>query len=103
MSNEAIIEIRAGVGGDEAALFASDLFNMYKRYAMNKGWGVEVIDYNQNSLGGYKSIVFELKGADVFDKMKYAVGYGFCLTGSCSGKDKQGPFYCFYRFSLSRI
>ncbi len=74
MSNEAIIEIRAGVGGDEASLFASDLFNMYKRYAISKGWGVEVIDFNQNNVGGYKSIVFELKGAGVFDKMKYESG-----------------------------
>ena len=74
MSNEAIIEIRAGAGGDEAALFASDLFNMYKRYGTIKGWGVEVIDYNQNSVGGYKSMVFELKGQDVFNKMKYESG-----------------------------
>ena len=74
MANEAIIEIRAGTGGDEAALFASDLFNMYKRYATSKGWGSEVIDYNQNSVGGYKSIVFELKGPEVFDKMKYESG-----------------------------
>lgn len=74
MSNEAIIEIRAGAGGDEAALFASDLFNMYKRYAGLKGWGFEVIDYNQNNVGGYKSMVFELKGQGVFDKMKYESG-----------------------------
>lgn len=74
MANEAIIEIRAGAGGDEAALFASDLFNMYKRYAATKGWGSEVIDYNQNNVGGYKSMVFELKGPGVFDKMKYESG-----------------------------
>ncbi len=55
---EAIIEIRAGAGGDEAALFASDLLNMYKRYSATKGWGFEIIDSNQNSLGGYKPIVF---------------------------------------------
>ena len=47
---------------------------MYKRYAVIKGWGVEVIDYNQNSVGGYKSMVFELKGQDVFNKMKYESG-----------------------------
>ena len=74
INNKAIIEIRAGAGGDEAALFASDLFNMYKRYAVAKGWGVEIIDYNQNSINGYKSMVFELKGNDVFDKMKYESG-----------------------------
>jgi len=72
--SEAIIELRAGAGGNEAALFASDLLNMYKRYALNKGWGFEIIDYNQSDLGGYKSIVFELKGQDVFDKMKHESG-----------------------------
>ena len=66
--SEAIVEIRAGTGGDEAALFAADLFNMYKRYAQTKGWGFEVIDYNRNDLGGYKSMVFELRGEGV-DKM----------------------------------
>jgi len=73
-NNEVIIELRAGAGGDEAALFASDLFNMYKRYAISKGWGVAVIDLNQNDLGGYKSMAFELKGPAVFDKMKYESG-----------------------------
>ena len=72
---EAIIEIRAGAGGDEAALFASDLFNMYKKYAISKGWGVEVIDSNQNTLGGYKSLVFELKGQAVFDKSRRFILY----------------------------
>lgn len=63
--NSVIVEIRAGTGGNEAALFASDLFNMYKKYAQIKGWGFEVIDYNQNDLGGYKSMTFELKGEGV--------------------------------------
>ena len=49
--SEAIIEIRAGTGGDEAALFAADLFNMYKKYATLKGWGFEVIDSNETSIG----------------------------------------------------
>ena len=73
MSDSVIVEIRAGTGGDEAALFAADLFNMYKRYAQTKGWGFEVIDYNQNNLGGYKSIVFELKGEGV-EKMTHESG-----------------------------
>ena len=63
--NSVIVEIRAGTGGNEAALFASDLFNMYKKYAQIKGWGFEIIDYNQNDLGGYKSMTFELKGEGV--------------------------------------
>ncbi len=72
--HEAIIEIRAGVGGDEAALFAAEVAGMYKKYAAIKGWGFEVIDQNMNSLGGYKSVVFELKGSDAFEKMKYESG-----------------------------
>ena len=74
LTNEAIIEIRAGAGGDEAALFASELFNMYKRYAISKGWGIEMIDSNQTDIGGFKSATFELKGPGVFDKMKYESG-----------------------------
>lgn len=72
--HEAIIEIRAGAGGDEAALFAADLFNMYKKFAALKGWGFEIVDSNQNTLGGFKSVVFELKGGDSFAKMKYESG-----------------------------
>ena len=72
--SEAIIEIRAGTGGDEAALFAADLFNMYKKYAQSKGWGFEVADYNQNTMGGYKSMVFEVKGENAFSKMKNESG-----------------------------
>src|SRR3989338_2881427 len=68
MANSVIVEIRAGTGGNEAALFAANLFNMYKKYAQVKGWGFEVIDYNQNDLGGYKSMIFELKGEGV-DRM----------------------------------
>ncbi|MEK9158073.1 MAG: PCRF domain-containing protein [Patescibacteria group bacterium] len=72
--HEAIIEIRAGAGGDEASLFASEVAGMYKKYAAIKGWGFEVIDSSMNPLGGYKSVVFELKGADTFAKMKYESG-----------------------------
>jgi len=72
--HEAIIEIRAGAGGDEAALFAAEIAGMYKKYAALKGWGFEVIDSNMNSLGGYKSVVFELHGSDAFEKMKYESG-----------------------------
>ena len=73
-SNEAIVEIRAGAGGDEAALFASTLFNMYKKYAALKGWGFEVIDSNETSIGGYKSVIFELKGEGAFAKIKNESG-----------------------------
>ena len=72
--NEAIVEIRAGAGGDEAALFAGDLFNMYKKYGLSKGWKVEVVDQNITGIGGFKSIVFEIKGTDAFIKMKNESG-----------------------------
>lgn len=71
---EAIVEIRAGTGGDEAALFAADLFLMYTKYATSKGWGLRLIDYNQNTLGGYKYITFEINGKNVYQLMQYESG-----------------------------
>jgi peptide chain release factor 1 len=64
-SNEIIIEIRAGTGGDEAALFAADLFNMYSKYADSKGWRLKTFDVNRNDVGGYKYIGSELSGEGV--------------------------------------
>ena len=72
--HEAIVEIRAGAGGDEASLFAAELFNMYKKYSALKGWEFEMIDSNQTSLGGFKSVVFELHGPGAFEKMRYESG-----------------------------
>ncbi|MEK7124967.1 MAG: PCRF domain-containing protein, partial [Patescibacteria group bacterium] len=73
-TDEAIVEIRAGAGGQEAALFAAELFGMYKKYALSKGWKVEVDDYNDTTLGGYKSVVFELRGKNAFTNMRYESG-----------------------------
>lgn len=73
-NNEAIVELRAGVGGDEAALFAGELYMMYKKYAANKGWAFELIDSNKTSIGGFKSAVFELRGENVFPKLKNESG-----------------------------
>lgn len=73
-SDEAIVEIRAGAGGDEATLFAAELFNMYKKYSALRGWGLDVIDSNQNNIGGYKSIVFEINGSDAYTKVKNESG-----------------------------
>jgi len=69
-----IVEIRAGTGGEEAALFATDLFKMYSKYAQNKGWQQKVLDSRFTELGGFKEIIFELKNGDVFSKMKYEGG-----------------------------
>ena len=71
---EIIVEIRAGTGGEEAALFANKLFEMYKKYAVLQGWQFDIIDYSQTSLGGYKNAVFELSGRDVYGKMQYESG-----------------------------
>lgn len=70
----AILEIRAGTGGDEAALFASDLFSMYRGYASGQGWRVEVMEASENDLGGYKEIIAEITGKGVFAKLKYESG-----------------------------
>jgi peptide chain release factor 1 len=69
-----IIEIRAGTGGDEAGIFAGDLFRMYQRFADQKGWQTEVIDFNESERGGYKEIIFSLSGAEAFGMMKYESG-----------------------------
>ncbi len=70
----AILEVRAGTGGDEAALFAADLFRMYERYASTKGWRFEVLDVNENDLGGYKEASASITGSDVFAKLKFESG-----------------------------
>ena len=70
----AILEIRAGTGGDEAALFAGDLFRMYGRYAESKGWRVEVMSQNEGTMGGFREIVAEVQGRGVFSRLKFESG-----------------------------
>jgi peptide chain release factor 1 len=70
----AIIEIRAGTGGDEAGIFAGDLFNMYRRYADMQRWSLDLLSLNEAQKGGYKEIVFSLAGTGIFGKMKYESG-----------------------------
>ena len=69
-----IVEIRAGTGGDEAGLFAADLFRMYSRYAQSKKWGVDIIDANETAIGSIKEIIFEVKGKGAFSRFKYERG-----------------------------
>ena len=69
-----IIEIRAGAGGDEAGLFAADLFRMYTRYAQSRGWNVEIINANESGIGGFKEIIFEVTGKGAFSRLKYERG-----------------------------
>ncbi len=71
---DVIVEIRAGTGGGEAGLFAADLFRMYSRYAQAKGWQVGVIDSNQSEVGGFKELIFEIKGRGAFSRFKHERG-----------------------------
>ncbi|WP_395698079.1 peptide chain release factor 1 [Methylocella sp.] len=70
----AILEVRAGTGGDEAALFAGDLYRMYQRYAEAKGWKVEIMSASEGTAGGFKEIVAEIKGSGVFARLKFESG-----------------------------
>ncbi len=69
-----IMEIRAGAGGEEAALFAADLFRMYTRYAQAKGWGIDVISLSESGIGGIKEVIFEIKGKGAYSRLKYESG-----------------------------
>jgi peptide chain release factor 1 len=70
----AIIEIRAGTGGDEASIFAGDLYRMYAKFAESKGWNVEFVDATEGTMGGYKELIINIKGSNVYGQMKYESG-----------------------------
>src|SRR5213593_411613 len=70
----AILEVRAGTGGEEAALFAAELFRMYQRYATLRGWRFELLDLSETGLGGCKEAVAAISGRDVFARLKYESG-----------------------------
>lgn len=69
-----IVEVRAGTGGDEAGIFAADLFRMYHRYADRQDWDVEILSQNETGVGGFKEIAFEVKGKGAFSRLKYESG-----------------------------
>lgn len=73
-SKNVIVEIRGGVGGEEAALFAGDLFRMYSRYAENQGWNVSILDSNPTEIGGFKEVSFSVEGDGAYSKLKYESG-----------------------------
>ncbi|MCB0457587.1 MAG: peptide chain release factor 1, partial [Flavobacteriaceae bacterium] len=73
-AKNAVMEIRAGTGGDEASIFAGDLYRMYTKYCESKGWNVSLVDYNEGTSGGYKEIIFEINGEDVYGTLKYEAG-----------------------------
>jgi peptide chain release factor 1 len=73
-NKHAIMEIRAGTGGDEASLFAGDLFRMYARYCENRGWKVELVDCTEGTVGGYKEVIFDVLGDGAYGQLKYESG-----------------------------
>lgn len=73
-SRNTIVEIRAGAGGSESALFAADLYRMYSRYSETRGWKLDPLDSNPSDLGGFKEIIFEVTGEDVYKRLKYESG-----------------------------
>ncbi|MBB3123703.1 MULTISPECIES: peptide chain release factor 1 [Mesoflavibacter] len=73
-SKNAVVELRAGTGGDEASIFAGDLFRMYTKYCEGKGWKVDVVDYSEGTNGGFKEIQFEVSGEDVYGTLKFEAG-----------------------------
>ena len=73
-SKNAVVEIRAGAGGDEASIFAGDLYRLYTNYASTKGWKTELVDVAEGTSGGYKEIIFNVKGEDVYGTLKFESG-----------------------------
>jgi len=73
-AKDAIVEIRGGTGGDEASLFAGEMFEMYMRYFEKKGWKAELLDHSEGTMGGYKEVIFEVHGENVYGTMKYESG-----------------------------
>ena len=73
-SKNAVMEIRAGTGGDEASIFAGDLYRMYSKYCQDKGWSVSVMDMNEGTSGGFKEIILEVNGEDVYGTLKFEAG-----------------------------
>ncbi|WP_370478396.1 peptide chain release factor 1 [Tamlana flava] len=73
-SKNAVVEVRAGTGGDEASIFAGDLYRMYTKYCEGRGWKVELMDFNEGTSGGFKEIIFEVSGEDVYGTLKFEAG-----------------------------
>lgn len=73
-AKNAVVELRAGTGGDEASIFAGDLFRMYSKYCESKGWKVDVVDFSEGTNGGFKEIQFEVSGEDVYGTLKFEAG-----------------------------
>jgi peptide chain release factor 1 len=73
-AKNAVVELRAGTGGDEASIFAGDLYRMYTKYCESKGWKIDVVDFNEGTSGGYKEMILEVNGEDVYGTLKFEAG-----------------------------
>ena len=87
-----ILEIRAGTGGDEASLFAGDLFRMYERFAAKNGWKVEIASASEGSMGGYKEIIAEVKGRGAFAKLKFRIRRASRAARARHGRLRPHPY-----------
>jgi peptide chain release factor 1 len=101
-SRPAMLEIRAGTGGDEAALFAADLFRMYEKYAAEQGWRVEVVSANANDIGGFKEVVANVAGNGVFAKLKFESGVHRVQRVPVTESGRAHPHFCRDRCRAAR-
>lgn len=99
-SKNVIMEIRAGTGGDEAALFAADLFRMYTRYAEMQGWKTEVMNTNYTDVGGYKEITFMIEGKGAYSKLKFEGGVHRVQRVPAT-EPADEPYFCSYSSSIA--
>lgn len=87
-----IVEIRAGAGGDEAALFAAEIYRMYKNYAESKRWKTEFIDVNENGIGGFKEVSFMINGQGAYSRLKYEWSSP-CTAYPCNRVRRTYPYF----------
>ena len=98
----AFLEVRAGTGGDEAALFAGDLFRMYSRYAEARRWRVEIMSASEGEHGGYKEIIAKISGDGVYGRLKFESGRSSRAACSCYGIAGSYSYFCLYRCGNAR-
>ena len=90
-----IVEIRAGAGGDEAALFAAEIYRMYVKYAESRRWKTEMMSLNENGIGGFKEVTFMINGAGAYSRLKYESGV-HRYRGSGDGIRRKNPYFHLY-------
>ena len=89
-----VVEIRAGTGGDEASIFAGDLYRMYTKYCSDRGWSASLMDSSEGTAGGFKEIIFEVSGEDVYGTMKFESRGAPCATCPANRNPREGTYIC---------